>query len=155
MSETLRIELEPLGVRVLTVITGFVATKIYENSPKKSLPNDSYYKAAENAVERTAVGPLAPNAKEDVRVYSENLANDIVGGRSGRILRGTQARTGYWATALLPTWLVVSCTHIPETFLLHAKAVTGSGNVGRTWARRNPATSTGTLITENSRQSWR
>ncbi|KAH8676121.1 short-chain dehydrogenase/reductase [Xylariales sp. PMI_506] len=42
MAQTLRLELAPLGVRFVTVVTGGVSTNIYDNAPV-NLPEDSFY----------------------------------------------------------------------------------------------------------------
>jgi 1-acylglycerone phosphate reductase len=47
ISETLRLEMKPLGVNVITVITGAIETNIFTNAPEQQpLPEDSLYKPA-------------------------------------------------------------------------------------------------------------
>lgn len=55
-SETLRLELEPLGIRVLTVLAGQVATKLPQ---VPQLDDGSFYKGLEPA--------LADRAKQHMR----------------------------------------------------------------------------------------
>ncbi|ROT38904.1 NAD(P)-binding protein [Sodiomyces alkalinus F11] len=59
-SSTLRVEMAPLNVRVITVISGEVSTNILKNDAHRQLPEGSYYAPlAENFrqhVTRTAVG---------------------------------------------------------------------------------------------------
>ena len=47
---TLRIELESLGVRVVTAMVGEVATQIFQNGDPPALPQDSYYQSVKQYV---------------------------------------------------------------------------------------------------------
>lgn len=50
MSETLRCELAPLNVRVITVVAGYVHTNIFDNASPPELPPQSLYHAAEAGI---------------------------------------------------------------------------------------------------------
>ncbi|ETS87339.1 hypothetical protein PFICI_01167 [Pestalotiopsis fici W106-1] len=54
MSETLRVELEPLGVKCLHVTTSFVKTSWFDNVPTFKLPNESYYQPIEKDIKSAA-----------------------------------------------------------------------------------------------------
>ncbi len=56
MSESLRAELVPLGVKLLHVSTSFVSTSWFDNLPASELPPDSYYQPVKKYVELAAGG---------------------------------------------------------------------------------------------------
>lgn len=52
LSETLRVELMPFDVKVITVITGIVRTRLFQNLvAKSSLPNNSLYMPIKDTVQ--------------------------------------------------------------------------------------------------------
>lgn len=105
LSETLRIELRPLGVRVVTAMVGEVETKIYSRSQARfSLPDHSHYKQIEEVIGKQSRGELQAN-NEKAEVTARNLVKDVVSGRSGQIWRGGVAGTAKYASWLLPTRL--------------------------------------------------
>ena len=108
-SETLRIEMDPLGVRVLTVMTGVVATRILTNSPVPKLPDGSFYKTAEEKLVERAAGATLGNMPVPAERFAEEIVGDVIAGRSGRIWRGGLSGTVKWLHAWLPMWVLVSC----------------------------------------------
>ncbi|RYP07569.1 hypothetical protein DL765_009119 [Monosporascus sp. GIB2] len=89
MSETLRLELLPLGVRVISLITGAVDTNIMKTSPKDTLPDTSYYKfkEAETAISKLTSGN--DGVKRTPReVFAKQVVGDILVGTTGKIWRG-------------------------------------------------------------------
>ena len=74
ISETLRLEMKPLGVNVVTVITGAIETNLFANAPEQqSLPEDSLYKPAEEEIMlRTTGGDVKYRSKGD------DFARDLV-----------------------------------------------------------------------------
>ncbi|KAK3172482.1 hypothetical protein OEA41_005804 [Lepraria neglecta] len=105
MSETLRVELEPLGVRVVTSICGSVDTPMFgkPGSPM-DLPETSYYHGVQDAAwkERMDHQRQAMN----VDVLAGKLVKDILGGARGVIWHGAFAPLVRWASWLNITWLV-------------------------------------------------
>lgn len=49
-------ELEPFGVRVITVMTGAIGTKYYTKFPPLSLPSNSYYHPVAHVMEQMLKG---------------------------------------------------------------------------------------------------
>ena len=99
MSETLRIELEPLGVRVITSICGSVDTPMFgKPGGPMSLPESSFYHGIEDAAwkERMNHQKQATN----VDVLAERLVKDILGGAKGAVWRGAFASLVRWASWL-------------------------------------------------------
>jgi 1-acylglycerone phosphate reductase len=103
LSENLRLELEPLGVRVIVAMVGAVKTKIY-NKQEFQLPASSLYRAAETAMQRQATGQHQTDAEETADVTAANIVRDVLDERcTGKIWRGGKAGTAQVATWLLPT----------------------------------------------------
>ena len=107
LSETLRIEMEPLGVRVVTAMVGEIETNIYQNCEPPILPPGSYYKSVEQYIIDQAAGKLQKQ-NEPLEITARNLLRDVLSGRSGQTWRGGVAGTAKLATWLLPTRLFVS-----------------------------------------------
>ncbi|KAI0506261.1 putative short-chain dehydrogenase/reductase [Xylaria bambusicola] len=110
-SETLRVELEPLGVRVVTALIGAVHTRALENSRSEEfkMPSDSYFNPARQSIldEYTRIGY---DRSEQVDVTARRLVNDIVYGATGRVWRGGSAKEAKWLTWLLPRWAMQKLT---------------------------------------------
>lgn len=109
ISESLRIELEPLGIRVMTVMLGQVSTQMYANTPAFHLPAGSPYEKIAGTITSSSKGDLN-HKNESADVVARNLVRDTISGRRGQIWRGGVARTVYLALWLLPTrlfeWIV-------------------------------------------------
>ncbi|KAH7098076.1 hypothetical protein BKA62DRAFT_813891 [Auriculariales sp. MPI-PUGE-AT-0066] len=101
LSETLRLEIEPLGVRVITVMAGGIETPIHENAGKLELPLSSYYQAAQGHISDQRSGAKKPGAQRP-EVTARNIVHDVVNGRRGQIWRGGNASTIWWLVWLLP-----------------------------------------------------
>lgn len=111
LSETLRIELGPLGVRVLTAMVGEVETDFYAHNGKGfELPPDSRYKQVEEPIRKQSNGELQVN-NEPASVTARNLVEDVVGGRRGQVWRGGVAGTAKYASWLVPSRLFEWALH--------------------------------------------
>lgn len=111
MSETMRIELEPLGVRVMTVMLGQVSTQMYANTPTFRLPEGSPYEKIAAAITSSSKGELNHN-NEPAIVVARNLVRDAISGRRGQIWRGGLAGTVYLSLWLLPKRLFEWIVHL-------------------------------------------
>jgi 1-acylglycerone phosphate reductase len=110
LSNTLRLELEPLGIKVITVIAGIISSKFHANmSPSTfSLPPDSQYKSMEGVMRDMNEGKgMAANASP-AESFAEEVYRDTVGGRRGNTYSGALGWTGKWVIWWWPTWLTVS-----------------------------------------------
>ncbi|KAI1353512.1 putative short-chain dehydrogenase/reductase [Xylaria sp. FL0043] len=105
LSETMRVELEPLGVRVVTAIIGGVQTNFFSNALNEpfQLPENSYYKPIEKLLENERAGKHTLQG-ESVDATARNLVNDVLDGANGCIWRGAKSTDAKWLTWLLPTW---------------------------------------------------
>ena len=105
MSETLRVELEPLGVRVVTSICGSADTPMFAKpGGPMELPKASYY----HGVEEEAWKERMDHQKQatNVDVLAGKLVKDIVSGSSATIWRGAFAPSVRIANALGLRWLL-------------------------------------------------
>ncbi|CAF9914552.1 MAG: hypothetical protein HETSPECPRED_002011 [Heterodermia speciosa] len=92
MSETLRLELAPLGVTVITGMLGHIESNVHANDPWSGLPESSRYKAVEAQMARFAEGKIGPKL-EKVDDFARRFVADVLGGASGQVWRGAGALT--------------------------------------------------------------
>lgn len=105
MSEILRCELRPLGVRVVTCMVGSVDTPIFNRAGgKMDLPETSYY----YRIPDHAYKQRMDHQKESMKVepFAEQLVKDILDTNQGKVWRGTLAAAARWAVWAYPWWLV-------------------------------------------------
>ncbi|OCL07544.1 NAD(P)-binding protein [Glonium stellatum] len=99
--EAWRLELAPFGVRVVTVVTGVVASNFFANVPDYNTPEGSLYKPVEKNIREIekAVGNFMPTDQ-----YSERVVAAVIGGATGRLWEGNQATIVKYLSAFLPTF---------------------------------------------------
>ncbi|RMZ74829.1 hypothetical protein DV737_g5696, partial [Chaetothyriales sp. CBS 132003] len=88
--ETLKMELSPLGVRVITAMVGAIGTHLYANH-EVSLPEGSYYTPIEAQIKKQSQGEMQEPFNEDVDITARNIVKDTLAGRRGQIWRGGEA----------------------------------------------------------------
>jgi 1-acylglycerone phosphate reductase len=115
ISETLRVELAPFDVKVITCITGAVKTNIMTNSYKQSLPEDSIYQPASKEITDRASGTekLDTCSPEE---FSQKLVKDVMGGSSGKVYRGKMASISSILSTYVPSKTLVGCPN--DSFVL-------------------------------------
>lgn len=123
-SETLRLELEPLGVRVVTAMVGLTKSKFYDNLAEVVLREDSQYKQVEKHIQMAAIpgqgsGSVA-RFEMPVERLAERLCSDVLGGKSGLVWRGGLSTITRILKMLMPSWLFVSASY---TFSLMMKLI--------------------------------
>jgi 1-acylglycerone phosphate reductase len=106
-SETWRYELEPLGVRVITLRTGVVKTRFMDNLPQMKLPDDSYYIGARHFIERGGDRAVRASGMEP-KTYAEKVFAEVDKGASGIRWIGAYATLARFLHSLAPQWMVVS-----------------------------------------------
>ncbi|KAK3946256.1 oxidoreductase [Diplogelasinospora grovesii] len=106
ISEGLRLELRPFGVKVVTVITGNVKTNIFVNAPEHHLPEASRYGAAEKEIAARATGTDYADMAGKKEDFARDLAGDILKGASGRVYRGKMSTLMRYLTGCLPTSVI-------------------------------------------------
>ncbi|KAI1609492.1 oxidoreductase [Exophiala viscosa] len=102
--ETLRLEMAPLGVKVVTVVTGSIETNIITNCPEPHLPPTSRYLAAKGALDKQYENKLDfKQATPDA--FAKQVVGDVLGGAVGKVFRGPYAGTVRWASHIMPMWM--------------------------------------------------
>lgn len=106
VTESLRVELAPFGLRVINLVTGGVKTPFYANSVQLQLPADSIYNIAKEEIEATMAGNMNGSNKDDM-VDSATWAKQAAGDISRRkpphlVFRGSGAG-GARIASILPT----------------------------------------------------
>jgi 1-acylglycerone phosphate reductase len=76
INDTLRLELKPMGIKVLHVVTGGVATKFYNNATGQVLPSSSAYAPVATTLEGNIAGH---RAREAQTCTAEQYARKVVG----------------------------------------------------------------------------
>ncbi|KAK5992951.1 Short-chain dehydrogenase PC-15 [Cladobotryum mycophilum] len=59
LTEVLRLELAPFGIKVINLMTGSLRSTFHDNAPRATLPPDSLYNIAKETVEKTMSGEEA------------------------------------------------------------------------------------------------
>ncbi|KAK8052323.1 NAD(P)-binding protein [Apiospora rasikravindrae] len=87
-SETMRLELEPFGVTVVTIMAGTINTHFHDNEPTFQMPETSRYAAIKDLIVGWANGKLKPPGIAP-EPFVEPIVGDIVGpGKGGVYWRG-------------------------------------------------------------------
>ena len=92
LSETLRLELAPLGVTVITGMLGNIESNFQVNDSWQGVPESSRYKSVEAQIAKSAEGKVGPK-KEKVQDFARRFTDDVLRGASGQIWKGTMAQT--------------------------------------------------------------
>jgi hypothetical protein len=106
----MRLELAPLGVRVITGMLGKIESKFHDNDAWEGLPESSPYKGVENQIRLTACGAVGPKC-EKLDEFAARFVDDITGGASGQVWRGAMAQTTRFMAYHAPTSLLVRVLH--------------------------------------------
>ncbi|KAL1878229.1 hypothetical protein Daus18300_002146 [Diaporthe australafricana] len=105
MSDTLRLELSPFGVSVVTVMAGVVDSEFHANDPDFELPPSSRYAPIKDAIASWASGKAKPKGCS-AQEFAEALVVDVIGSKRPAVYRGPRAGAVKFVTIWLPTWLV-------------------------------------------------
>ncbi|KAF3392270.1 hypothetical protein EIK77_004303 [Talaromyces pinophilus] len=109
LSETLRIELAPLGVRVITAMVGAVNTQFFADRTDLVLPPGSYYEPIRGKIDHDNKGlQYTASQKQDVNVFAKNIVNDVISGKSGQIWRGKSSSMAWLVSAVMPASTVTN-----------------------------------------------
>ncbi|RAH51303.1 uncharacterized protein BO95DRAFT_458654 [Aspergillus brunneoviolaceus CBS 621.78] len=111
-SETLRLELQPYNVRVISLVTGTVATNVMSHA-NLTLPKSSLYHKALPEIQIRGAGKdvLSKSAPDD---FARQVVQDILAGASGPVWRGAMASMVKVVSKYIPTgiWVVPACASI-------------------------------------------
>lgn len=110
ISETLRLELSPFNVDVVTIMNGTVDSHFHDNDLKLVLPEGSRYAPIEEIIAGWASGKSVPKGCSAEK-FAEKLVDDdaIVGdsklnGNGKVIWRGPYSRVMWALARVLPRW---------------------------------------------------
>lgn len=110
LDATMRLELAPLHISVLTVVTGAIETSFMSNIKEPHFPPDSHYLAIEEKAKALARGEDG-YARTKREVYAENVVKDVLAGKTGKVWHGASATMTRVTNAVVPVWVVV-CHHL-------------------------------------------
>ncbi|KAF2028047.1 NAD(P)-binding protein [Setomelanomma holmii] len=108
-----RLELAPLGVRVITLVTGGIATKFVDNTQPVNLPEDSYYASIKDVIEHQ---PEHIPFGMKPEVFASDILRRVERGNTGKAWVGggsVIARIAFW---VFPQWALVG----PSVFMVEA-----------------------------------
>ncbi|KAF3386449.1 NADPH-dependent 1-acyldihydroxyacetone phosphate reductase [Penicillium rolfsii] len=100
-SETLRLELQPFNIRVISLVTGLVATNVMSHS-ELTLPEDSLYQKALSEIQLRGVGKDVSN-KSAPAAFAREVVKDVLGGATGPVWRGAMASMVKFMSTYMPT----------------------------------------------------
>ena len=106
-SETWRLELAPLGVRTLTLVTAGVKSNVFTNIKQPSIPESSYYYGIREWIAEQLDGRMQKDgitAKE----FGDKVVRQVEKGTTGKYWVGGGAASARIAAWLLPDWMMVS-----------------------------------------------
>ncbi|KAH2428494.1 hypothetical protein KXW35_002119 [Aspergillus fumigatus] len=109
ISETLRLELAPLGVGVVCLMVGTVSTSFHENEPRVVLPAGSRYAAIRDVIAQWATGQSGPKGCS-VEEFAESIVDDVLGasgsGSGGLVWKGPNSAAVRILSRWCPVWLL-------------------------------------------------
>lgn len=114
-SDTLRLEVAPLGVRVVLVQTGSVASRLFANvddSQRCHLPEGSLYAPLKDKIEQRSF--LDGVSWTPASTYAKQVASDLLQDKPKRVVwRAAVSTTAWFLQFLHLEWVVVShiCQH--------------------------------------------
>ena len=107
MTDTLRLELAPFGVKVVTVNTGAVSTNTLAAGVHFKLSHTSRYKSIEKEIAARAKGEDGTPRMEP-SVFAEKVVGDVLGGANWPVWRGGYASIVRFVASWLPASVSVS-----------------------------------------------
>lgn len=110
--ETLRLEMLPLNIKVITVITGAIETNIMKNSPVPVLQESFPYCKAQEQIAKLACGDDGVQRMKREE-FAKRVVGDVLLGTSGKVWRGASASATRLASLIAPSWILVSIFAIP------------------------------------------
>ncbi|PSN74062.1 NAD(P)-binding protein [Corynespora cassiicola Philippines] len=104
MSESMRLELEPLDIRVVTLIVGCVQSKVIQNIPAYRIPEGSLYQPIESQINEFVQAENRP-PETKTEDFARDVVRDVVGGKDGMVWRGKWSVTMWVLWAFFPRWV--------------------------------------------------
>ncbi|PSN64361.1 NAD(P)-binding protein [Corynespora cassiicola Philippines] len=99
LSETARLELAPLGVKVITLVLGAVESHMSKKRTEE-IPATSYYRPIKQHLDADPGWNAIP-----VEKFSRTMVDDVLGGKTGKIYAGGDSLAVKWLIPYIPAWL--------------------------------------------------
>ena len=106
-SETWRLELEPLGVRSVTLMTAGTKSSIFTNLNRTPVPEDSYYYGIRDFILELEDGRMQKDAMS-AEQWAEIVVRAVEKGKNGKYWPGWTAWSAGVMLRLLPQGVIVS-----------------------------------------------
>lgn len=106
-SETWRLELQPLGVRTITLVTLAVKTNSFADKPRYEIPEDSNYYEIRDFIYGLTDGRLQASGITP-KEFAAQVIRAVENGSAGTVWAGGNASMTRFAWWLLPRFLRVS-----------------------------------------------
>lgn len=106
LAETMRLELAPFNVKVLSVVSGGLKTMGQTHFDDWRLPENSLYAQVEATIRDRARGQEGAPRMEAAE-YAHRVVSEILKGRTGKFWYGASAGATKFGTQFLPTSLMV------------------------------------------------
>lgn len=117
MAETLRLELAPFHVKVLSVVTGAIKTMGQTHFDDWKLPEGSLYTPVESTIRDRARGQEGAPRMETAD-YAKRVVSEIIKGKSGKFWYGASAGVVKFGATWLPTsWMVSENVYLNSCYL--------------------------------------
>jgi NAD(P)-dependent dehydrogenase (short-subunit alcohol dehydrogenase family) len=103
MTDTLRLEVAPFGVRVVELKTGSVESNFHKNGGTAVLPADSLYAPIKDDMERLINGTSREDARRrmDAGIWARQVVGELVKpDPPAKVWKGGGVRAIYWMTTL-------------------------------------------------------
>jgi 1-acylglycerone phosphate reductase len=106
LTEVLRLELQPFGIKVINLATGSVKSTFFDNAPDSTLPLSSLYNVAKERIERSMSREVQDKTGMDPAKWAEAVVKDLNRPNPPHwVFRGTNALLAR-VLALLPVGFV-------------------------------------------------
>lgn len=117
LSEGIRRELAPFGVKVVTIMQGAIATTVHNDSPMMPLPEGSLYTTIAKEFEDRIRGKGVVTILGSRDVFAKRVVSDLLKGATGRIYRGNLSTVMTLLENWLPEWIMVSLSVPCHSFI--------------------------------------
>lgn len=117
INRTIRREFAPLGVRVVYVKSGSVATRLFENCPVVPLPGASYYAALSQWIEGREFLKLSLSRQSPVVEYSRTLAEKLLARNTEPVIWIGGMSTMNWITNIFAWETAMVCCETQDLLL--------------------------------------
>ncbi|KAL7955517.1 hypothetical protein V8C34DRAFT_316415 [Trichoderma compactum] len=108
ISETLRLELPPFGVSVVTILLGTVATPFPANETIHEPPETPYYAKVLQTITKWAKNELGPKGGSTQELVNSIVPDIVASNRNGIVWRGSNSGIIWFVTRWLPVSILVS-----------------------------------------------